>query len=113
MRRRCRAPSCGRFVGAEEDFCPAHADPEPDDELLSVEIEALRHVMQRVKEEVQDVELQARLLPRIVSVSIQAIRARHQIGGHAMADIMTALRPTLEDLDREMKRHTTSPHVQH
>lgn len=105
MRRRCRAPGCGRFVSANAVSCDSHIDSGPV-EVLAEEIDALRYVLRRVRKEIDDVEVQAKLIPRVSSVSIQAIRTRYQIGG-AGTDIMTVLTPILEDLDREMNQRRT------
>jgi hypothetical protein len=100
MPRRCRVPACGRFVRAGEEVCARHAGEEPG-EALTVEIDALRLVLRRLLDQ-NDLEMQARHVPRVTSVAIQASRAQHQIGGRREADVLTFLGPVLDDIEREL-----------
>lgn len=102
MPRRCRATGCGRFIPAGEDFCAVHPAGEPDpapDDVLVPEIDALRHVLGRVMEEVSDAAAQATLISRVASVGVQAARTRHQIGGEAMAEIMALIGSVTEEME--------------
>lgn len=98
--RRCLAAGCGWFVSPQMEFCPRHARDVDNGDVLDAEIHALRHVLDRLLREVDDLDTLARHIPRISSVAIQAAKARHQIGARGQDDLMTLLRPILEDLDR-------------
>jgi hypothetical protein len=106
---RCRSAGCGRFVADGADRCARHTPvpaPEPD-LILRQEIEALRHVLGRLVREMDDLESLARHVPRVTSVSIQAARTQHQIGGRGQSDILAILGPALDDLEAANARVQT------
>ena len=98
---RCRSAGCGRFVAAGMDHCPRHGPSGAGDggPVLGPELEALRYVLDRLVKEMTDLEQLARHVPRVSSVSVQAERTRHQIGGRDEDTIRAALRSVLADLD--------------
>lgn len=96
-RQRCRATGCGRFVAAGTTTCARHTET-PTDEL-GEELAALRTVLGEVMTKVKDAEIRARLVPRLVSVAIQARKAQHQLGSGAAEELMAMLAPVLEELD--------------
>ena len=98
MGKHCRVPGCGRFISEEKDQCDGHSDAVPDHDL-TVEIDALRLILHRLTEG-NDLEMQAKYIPRISSVSIQAARARHQIGGRNGADYLALLGSIIEEVER-------------
>lgn len=100
-RPRCHTPGCGRFVTTGVDHCARHQADATPVTLLHEEIDALRYVLARLVREVDDVDMLARHVPRVSSVSIQATRAQHQIGKRGRDDLATVLRPVLADLDKE------------
>jgi hypothetical protein len=102
--QRCRAPRCGLFVTANTEFCRHHSEkPAPDGEVLHDEIQALRHVLARLME-ADDLDMLARHIPRITSVSIQAARARHQLGERARNEALALIGTISEELDEQIAR---------
>lgn len=103
MGEHCRAPGCGRFVAKGTRRCEHHAAGLPGDEGgdhdgLDREIHALREVMEDLLK-VKDVEVRARLVPRVASATVQAVRARHQLEGDRLGDILDGLGTLLEQAD--------------
>lgn len=103
-RPRCQEPGCGRFVAAGTDRCARH--PPAPETALREEIDALRYVLARLVDEVDDLDTLARHVPRVSSVAIQAARAMQQLGGNDAEQLMGLLGPVLTDLDEV----TSPPH---
>lgn len=97
--RRCLALGCGRFVSAQAELCPRHVRDVDDGDVLHAEIHALRHVLNRLLREVDDIDMLAKHIPRVSSVAIQATKTRHQIGERGRDELMSFLGPILEELD--------------
>ena len=109
-RPRCQEPGCGRFVAAETDRCARHP-PAPSEPALREEIDALRYVLARLVDEVDDLDTLARHVPRVSSVAIQAARAMQQLGGNGVEQFAEALGAVLTEMDEvnEEPHHTHLP----
>ncbi|HWV24209.1 MAG TPA: hypothetical protein VNZ58_08460 [Thermomicrobiales bacterium] len=94
----CRAPGCGRFVSAHGDICARHTDQTPN-ATLDPEIKAMRDILNDVRKDISDTETKAKLIPRIVSVTIQAIKTGHQLGSRDVSELMDLL----EEVERTME----------
>lgn len=97
--RRCRAPGCGRFISANQVTCQHHRPPDEDNDDFEPEIRAIRQILDETLKYVRDAEVRAKLIPRIVSVSIQASKARHQFGSQAGGELTTLITAVLEEMD--------------
>lgn len=97
----CRAPGCGRFVAAGEEIC-SRCTSWPDGAPLDPEITALRKILGEAQT-IQSLETRAKLIPRIVSVSIQAIKTGHQLGGQESSELMRLLETVGDELESESR----------
>jgi len=95
----CRVPGCGRFVSTNGDACARHTS-HPGDITLDPEIEAIRKVLKDVHT-IQDVEARAKLIPRIVSVSVQTIKTGHQLGSRDSSELMRLLEVVAQELEKK------------
>ena len=97
--RRCGEPACGRFVAAASTYCDIHTD-NGDSDVLGEVFRAQRHVLKRLREEA-NLEMLSRCVPRVSSVTIQAIRTRHQIGAKDANAALALIQSISDELDEQ------------
>lgn len=102
-RHHCRTPGCGRFVSAEGDTCARHSDRLATTPL-DTEIAAIRKILGEALR-IKDVETKAKLIPRIISVSIQAIKTEHQLGNRESDELLQLLQEVERDIETLPDRH--------
>jgi BMFP domain-containing protein YqiC len=76
---------------------------------LREEIDALRYVLARLVDEVDDLDTLARHVPRVSSVAIQAARAMQQLGEGSQEGIREVLGPILTNLDEVTSSRRSQP----
>ena len=99
---RCTTPGCGRFVGRDEQRCRAHEEPElPSPKLIDRVLQELQGVLERLMNQIDDAEIQARHTPRISSAIFQGIRLRHQLSDQSTDTLLDHLADLMRIVDEE------------
>lgn len=60
----------------------------------------MRRILRESLKDITEPEMRAKLIPRIVSVSIQAIRTDHQLGNQGNSELMALLEAIAPELER-------------
>lgn len=92
----CTTPGCEKSARNGQETCVLHTVP-PDS--IAPVLGSLHTLLMRLMDEAKDVEVQARYVPRIASVLIQAVRTHAQLTNRGQGDAMVALNEALQRIE--------------